>query len=300
MSAAPWPYDALCRIGRCSAVPGSVQLQVFIDHDVAPIDVTDGDDARTAATMDRLSLIDENGSTGTRRPAKSRVKLHRWTVAPLIMWCAGVRRHGRSSDADGSNGTRMDSLSDAETGELVSRARAGDAEAWEKLTDRYIGLLWSLGRGMRLSHTDTADAVQTTWLRLVEHLDDLRNPEGIGSWLVTTMRRECLGALRRSTRTTTVDGLDDIPAGGDELDDALLRNERDAALWRAFAGLQPRCQALLRVLMSDPSPTYAEVSAALDMPVGSIGPTRQRCLALLRDSVMAAAYPFGAPSPGST
>jgi RNA polymerase sigma factor (sigma-70 family) len=275
-------------------------VQVFIDEDVAPIDVANDEDYLTAATVDRLSLIEENESNGRRQPRKSRVNLHRWTAAPLIMWCAGVLRHGRSSDADRTNGTRMDSLSDAETGELVSRARAGDAEAWERLTDRYTGLLWSLGRGMRLSHTDTADAVQTTWLRLVEHLDHLRNPEGVGSWLVTTMRRECLGALRRSARTTTVDGLDDIPAAGDELDDALLRDERDAALWRAFAGLQPRCQALLRVLMSDPPPTYAEVSAALDMPVGSIGPTRQRCLAMLRDSVMAAAYPFGVPSPGAT
>ena len=262
--------------------------------------MADDDDYLGPVTVDRLPLIDENESSGTRQPMKSRVELHRRTVAPLMMWCAGVPRQGRASDADRTNGTQMDSLSDAETGELVSRARAGDAEAWEKLTDRYTGLLWSLGRGMRLSHTDTADAVQTTWLRLVEHLDDLRNPEGVGSWLVTTMRRECLGALRRSARTMTADGLDDIPAVGDDLDDALLRNERDAALWRAFAGLQPRCQALLRVLMSDPPPTYAEVSAALDMPVGSIGPTRQRCLALLRDSVMAAAYPFGAPSPGST
>ena len=194
----------------------------------------------------------------------------------------------------------MDSLREADSGELISRARAGDADAWETLTDRYTSLLWSLGRGMRLSQTDTADAVQTTWLRLVEHLDDLRHPEGVGSWLVTTMRRECLGALRRSTRTLTADGLDDIPAGGDALDEALLRDERDAALWRAFAGLQPRCQALLRVLIADPPPTYAEVSAALDMPVGSIGPTRQRCLALLRERVLAA-YPFGVvPSPDST
>jgi len=262
------------------------------------INVADDDGYLMAASVDRLSVIDENERNGARKPWKPCVKLHRWTAAPSIMWCAGVRRHGRPSDADRTTGTGMDSLSDAETGELVSRARAGDAEAWEKLTDRYTGLLWSLGRGMRLSHTDTADAIQTTWLRLVEHLDNLRNPEGIGSWLVTTMRRECLGAMRRSARTTTADGLDDIPAAGDELDEALLRDERDAALWRAFAGLSPRCQALLRVLMSDPAPTYTEVSAALDMPVGSIGPTRQRCLGLLRDSVTAGTYPFVAPSAG--
>lgn len=255
------------------------------------------DDCATPSTVDRRSLIDENESNGPWRPLKLCGEPHRWTAVPLIMRRSGGLGRRRSSDADGTNGAPMDSLSDADSTELVSRARAGDAGAWETLTDRYTGLLWSLGRGMRLSRTDTADAVQTTWLRLVEHLDDLRAPERIGSWLVTTMRRECLGALRRSARTITADVFDDIPAVGDLLDDALLRDERDAALWRAFAVLQPRCQALLRVLMADPPPTYAEVSAALDMPVGSIGPTRKRCLALLREAVLAVAYPFGAPSP---
>ncbi len=199
----------------------------------------------------------------------------------------GVSRRGRSADAAGANGARVDRLSDAESGELVIRARAGEVGAWEALTGRYTGLLWALGRGMRLSHADTADALQTTWLRLVEHLDGLRDPEHVGSWLVTTMRRECLGVLRRDSRTVATNGLEDIPAASDPLDDALLRNERDTALWRAFAALPPRCRALLRVLMADPPPTYAEVSAALDLPVGSIGPTRKRCLALLRKAAPA-------------
>ncbi|MCI0688721.1 MAG: sigma-70 family RNA polymerase sigma factor [Sporichthyaceae bacterium] len=144
---------------------------------------------------------------------------------------------------------------------------------------------------MRLSHADAADAVQTTWLRLVEHLDRLRDPEHVGAWLVTTLRRECLTALRRSARTVSSDSLDELPGTVGGLDDALIRDERDAALWRAFTDLPPRCQCLLRALMADPPPSYAEVSAALDMRIGSIGPTRQRCLEVLRRALASVVYP---------
>jgi RNA polymerase sigma factor (sigma-70 family) len=178
----------------------------------------------------------------------------------------------------------MDPLREVHTEELVVRARGGDQASWGALTERYTNLLWSVARGMRLSHTDAADVVQTTWLRLVERLDSVRDPEHLASWLVTTVRRESLDTLRRSARVRP--GLpelgEDTPAATDDLDASLLREERDAALWKAFRALAPRCQTLLRVLMADPSPSYTEVSAALEIPVGSIGPTRQRCLNALR------------------
>jgi RNA polymerase sigma factor (sigma-70 family) len=171
---------------------------------------------------------------------------------------------------------------------LVERVRAGDAYAWAELTDRYINLLWSIARGLGLGESDAADAVQTTWLRLVEHLDDVREPERLGSWLATIVRRESYDILRRSARTRPGEppdqpgGWEGLAGTDDPLDNALLRDERDAALWRSFGGLRPACQQLLRVLMADPAPSYAEVAAALDLPIGSIGPTRQRCLACLR------------------
>lgn len=193
----------------------------------------------------------------------------------------------------------MDSLSNLDNRALVSRASAGDYHAWAALTDRYTGLLWSLARGMGLSHADVADAVQTTWLRLVEHLDHLRDPEHVGAWLVTTLRRECLTALRRSARIVSSDGLDELPDSGGGLDDALIRDERDAALWRAFTDLPPRCQCLLRVLMAEPPPSYAEVAAALDMRIGSIGPTRQRCLEALRRAMESVVYPSETSSAGT-
>jgi RNA polymerase sigma factor (sigma-70 family) len=174
---------------------------------------------------------------------------------------------------------------------LVERIRQGDADAWQALTDRYVNLLWSIARGLRLNDADAADAVQTTWLRLVEKLDDIREPRHLGSWLATTVRRECLDIRRRAARVQpgepeTPGGWDGLATSADPLDAALLADERDAALWRAFEGLRPPCRRLLRVLMPDPAPSYAEVSAALDIPIGSIGPTRQRCLRCLRDLLL--------------
>lgn len=180
----------------------------------------------------------------------------------------------------------MDSLRDADARDLVARAREGDQASWEALTERFTNLLWSVARSMGLSETDAADAVQTTWLRLVERLDSVREPERLAGWLVTTLRRECLDALRRNARVRPGLAAEHVETPTDtSLDEALLREERDAALWRAFKALPGRCQSLLRVLMADPPPSYAEVSLALDIPVGSIGPTRQRCLSSLRKMI---------------
>ena len=172
-------------------------------------------------------------------------------------------------------------------GELLARVRDGDASAWAALTDRYTNLLWSIARGLRLNEPDAADAVQTTWLRLVEHLDQIREPERLGSWLATTVRRECYDISKRASRVQPgapgPEGWDQIKADDDPLDDALLRDERDAMLWRAFRGLRPNCQGLLRVLIAEPAPSYADASAALAYPIGRIGPTGQRCVKCLRD-----------------
>src|SRR5262249_30659645 len=136
----------------------------------------------------------------------------------------------------------MNSLSDVDTQDLVARIIAGDQEAWVTVTDRYTGMLWSVARGMRLSQADAADAVQTTWLRLVERIDTLRESQHLGSWLVTTVRRESMATLRRSARMRPglSEGWEDIPAPSDPLDEALMREERDVALWKAFNMLNAR------------------------------------------------------------
>jgi RNA polymerase sigma factor (sigma-70 family) len=166
---------------------------------------------------------------------------------------------------------------------MVGAAARGDQTAWDEIVDRYSSLLWAVARAHRLSTGDAADVVQTSWLRLVEHLPTIRNPDGIGAWLATTARRESLRMLRRTACSEPSDELDVLADPGlMDVDARLLRDERDVALSRAFERLPVRDQALLRLLTVDPAPSYEEISAALAMPIGSIGPTRGRALERLR------------------
>ncbi|MBB5872946.1 RNA polymerase sigma factor (sigma-70 family) [Allocatelliglobosispora scoriae] len=176
-------------------------------------------------------------------------------------------------------------LPESETAALLDRATKGDQQAWNALVDRYSGLVWSVARSYRLGSADAADVHQATWLRLVEHLGNIREPERLGAWLATTARREALAVLRRASRDLPVADLltlEPRDAPRQDLDDDLLRHERDRGLWEAFGQLPGACQNVLRLLLLDPPPSYAEVSAALDIPIGSIGPTRARCLDQLR------------------
>jgi RNA polymerase sigma factor (sigma-70 family) len=175
-------------------------------------------------------------------------------------------------------------IDDATTARLVTAAAEGDEASWDALVDAFTGMLWAIARSYRLDTADAGDAVQTTWLRLVENLGRIEDPRRLPGWLATTVRRECLRILRRSGRETTggQDWSDVLVADTPPLDTALLADERDAALWQALHALGRRCQELLRVLMATPTPSYAAVSAALGMPVGSIGPSRGRCLDQLR------------------
>lgn len=169
--------------------------------------------------------------------------------------------------------------------DLVARARDGDRQAWNDLVDRYLGMVHAICRGYRLGADDAADVNQVVWLRLVEHLSRIRCPEAVGGWIAATARHECLRVARASGRTVLTDDdsdLDRVAANEVGIDSGLLVYERDRALLAAFEQLGGRCQHLLRLMMTDPPPSYDEIAAALDMPVGSIGPTRGRCLEQLR------------------
>jgi RNA polymerase sigma factor (sigma-70 family) len=174
-------------------------------------------------------------------------------------------------------------LPDAELARLVRAAAAGNELAWERLVHEFAGLLWAVTRSHRLTDADAADVAQATWVRLVEHLHRLNKPGRVGAWLATTARRECLRVLREGQRQVLF-GADPPEDRAIESapDTELMIAERDGALWRAFSRLQPSDQALLRLLMADPCPAYEEISAALGMPIGSIGPTRARALERLR------------------
>jgi RNA polymerase sigma factor (sigma-70 family) len=177
-----------------------------------------------------------------------------------------------------------------ELAELVHAAGEGDQEAWNAIVERFGGLVWATVRAHRLNAVDGAEVVQTTWLRLVEHLDRIRDPERLGGWLAATTRNECLRQIRHSAREVPSE-MATFESGDDgSLDQSLLVAERDRAFWKAFGALGERCQTLLRVLMADAEPSYQEVSAALGMPIGAIGPTRQRCLERLRQDPQLAAF----------
>jgi RNA polymerase sigma factor (sigma-70 family) len=169
--------------------------------------------------------------------------------------------------------------------ELVRDAHDGDESAWSAIVDRFEGLVWATTRAYRLPHAAAADVTQTTWLRLVENLDRIKDPERLGAWLATTARRECLRYIRLRGRELQVEDSSLFEAPMHESPDAgMIDRERYDALWRAFARLGERCQSLLRLLSTPDPPSYEEIGAALGMPIGAIGPTRSRCLDKLRRS----------------
>ena len=177
--------------------------------------------------------------------------------------------------------------------DLVTCARNGEKHAWDALVERYAPLIWSICRQYRLRDADAEDVGQTVWLKLVDHLDQLRDPAALPGWLATAARRECFRVLRAAGR----------PPAGEQVLDAenipdtrtataeqeLLAAERHAALREALTRLPPGCQRLLTLLIADPPVPYAEISARLGISAGSIGPNRSRCLdRLRRDPVIAA------------
>jgi len=169
---------------------------------------------------------------------------------------------------------------------LVTRARNGDKQAWDELVERYAPLIWSICRRYRLGRADAEDAGQSVWLQLVDQLASLRDPAALPGWLATTTQREC-GRVLRAARKQQAPGhpLDaaDIPdqvTGTAESE--LLRAQRHATLREAFMHLPPDSRKLIALLIQDPPVPYAEISARLGIPVGSIGPSRGRCLDKLR------------------
>jgi RNA polymerase sigma factor (sigma-70 family) len=169
---------------------------------------------------------------------------------------------------------------------LVTRARDGEQSAWDEIIDRFAPLVWSICHRFRLSDADAHDVGQNVWLRLVEHLDEMREPAALPGWLATTARRECIRVQRLGWKRDRqlAEPEFDAPADEDEtqVDRWLIAAERESALRAAFRDLGERCRQLLAMLMADPPVAYARISAELGMPVGAIGPNRARCLARLR------------------
>ena len=178
------------------------------------------------------------------------------------------------------------SAADSPVSDLVAQARSGDKQAWDALVERYAPLIWSICRSHRLGDADAEDVGQGVWLHLVQHLDTIRDPAALPGWLATTTRRECLRVLGAARGPAGAGYALDVETIPDEqsmsAEQELLAAERHAALRAAFLDLPPCGQRLILLLIEDPPVPYAEISARLGIPVGSIGPTRGRCLDKLR------------------
>ncbi|MEV6630467.1 sigma-70 family RNA polymerase sigma factor [Actinoplanes sp. NPDC051470] len=183
---------------------------------------------------------------------------------------------------------RTPTLTIAETSvtALLTRASAGDQGAWRTLISRYDVLLWAVARSFRLSHAQAADIVQTTWMLLVEHKDRIRDPERLPAWLSRTARNLCIAAVHRNARELPL--IEDMrrQAPDDDPEQQAVRAEHRAMIRRALARLPERDRRLLELLVN-PAVDYAYISKAMDMPIGSIGPTRQRALRRLREELRA-------------
>ena len=170
--------------------------------------------------------------------------------------------------------------------DLATRARHGEQQAWDALVERYSPLIWSICRRHRLGDADAEDVGQSVWLQLVRRLERIHDPAALPGWLTTVTRRECLQVLQATRRPLTVAYVQDV---GDLPDmeagtaaEELLAAERHAALREAFLDLPPSDQRLIALLIEDPPMPYTRISARLGIPVGSIAPTRSRCLDELR------------------
>lgn len=174
--------------------------------------------------------------------------------------------------------------------ELVAAAAGGSRAAWNEIVERFNPLVISTAHRFRLANHDVADVVQTVWMHLIEHLGGLREPAALPGWLVSTTRHECARLLSRGARQLPYDPLKPVQGdqgtpdiAGDVAED-LDRIDRQEAVLAGFAELSYSDRQLLVLLVADPPVPYAEISRRLQIPIGSIGPTRGRALKRLRET----------------
>lgn len=183
--------------------------------------------------------------------------------------------------------TYMASLARATHGELVARAAEGDQEAWNALVDRFSQMVWSIARGFRLDDPTAKDVTQTVWLRLVENLDRITDPERLPGWLATTCRREALRVKGVRERMIPTEFQYDIADETPSLESMLVEDEEAREVLVAFEALSEGCRQLLRLLYADPPLHYEEIAEIVGRPIGSLGPTRSRCLERLKAAMSA-------------
>jgi RNA polymerase sigma factor (sigma-70 family) len=227
------------------------------------------------ATDDHVNLA------GTERPARPDAGLARPAHPGQRLTITGQARPHPDPTHEGDPAHDEHAVTD-----LVTRARNGQQQAWDTLVERYAPLIWSICRRHRLDRAEADDVCQSVWLHLVDQLDTILDPAALPGWLATTTRREC-GRVLSTARgphasghaldTETMPDEQSAPA-----EQELLAAEAHAALREAFSHLPQASQQLIALLTEDPPLPYAQISARLGIPVGSIGPSRRRCLDKIR------------------
>ena len=168
---------------------------------------------------------------------------------------------------------------------MLVRAAAGERAAWDALVDRFAEMVWSVARSFRLDEATAKDVSQTVWLRLIENIHRIEDPERLPGWLATTCRREALRVAKARERMIPSELEYEIADSGPTIDEMLIDDEENRIVVRAFATLDETCRQLLRLLTVEPALSYEEISEITERPVGSLGPTRSRCLDKLKSAI---------------
>lgn len=176
-------------------------------------------------------------------------------------------------------------IDDLTHGELLRLAAAGERAAWDALVERFGQMVWSVARGFRLDDATAKDVTQTVWMRLIENIDSIKDPERLPGWLATTCRRESLRVTRARERDTPTDFAYDIEDPAPSLEDVLIGDEENRLVVAAFRSLDEACRELLRLMTIEPALSYEEMSEITGRPIGSLGPTRARCVDKLKAAI---------------
>lgn len=167
---------------------------------------------------------------------------------------------------------------------LFLRWRGGETRAMDELVRLMTPLLWHVVRAYGLDRALAEDVVQTTWLTLVRRHDSIVEPQAVSGWLTMVARREAwrVGKLQRRADPTEVEDLEPHLPAHQSAEQTAATDDESRRLWDAVSQLNDRCRRLLRIVAFEERPDYARIAQDMAMPIGSIGPTRQRCLGKLR------------------
>lgn len=170
-------------------------------------------------------------------------------------------------------------------GELLVRAREGDEGAWDSLVERMDPIIWSVVRSFRIDHATAKDVAQTVWMKVIENVDRIDDPDRLPGWISTTARREAMAVVRKGQKTVPTDFRYDLEDVGQTVEETVIDLEDYDTVREAFTTLRQSDQELLRLLVLDPPLSYQEISELTGLPVGSLGPTRARALRRLEQAM---------------